>query len=203
MLCDLGFKRYGICSDITTTFPVSGKFTEKQKKIYNLVLDIQRDAISKLKDGAYYRQIQAECYKGIVAGLKDLGLLKGDVEEMHKAGIGLDFMPHSIGHYIGFKVHDVGLQVRIPDDPQGKLNPEKYKQYQSVTREVLMEGMVITVEPGIYFIETLIEQAKKNEAKSKYFNFDKIKEYMEVGGVRIEDNLLITATGSENLSDVS
>lgn len=173
-----------------------------KKDVYNIVLDVQLKAISRLKDGAYYRDIQNDCFKGIIKGLKELGLITGDLEEMHELGIGLSFMPHSIGHYIGFKVHDVGLQKRIYDDPEGKLNPESYKGYSPATQEILKAGMVITVEPGIYFIDTLLKQAKESETKSKYFNFNKIEEYKEVGGVRIEDNFLITKEGYEQLTNV-
>ena len=107
-------------------------------------------------------------------------------------------MPHRLGHYLGFRTHDVGLQRPADKDKSTEYN----KQYLSVDEDILQANMCLTVEPGIYFIESLIEDAKNNEDISNYFDFDLLEHYMSVGGVRIEDDLRITEDGYENFTKV-
>ena len=197
LLCDMGAKKYSICSDITTTFPVNGKFTEKQKQIYNIVLKSQLESIKALKPGKLFSEISKISFIEILKGLKDLKMLKGDIEEMYKKNIHYYFMPHSLSHYIGFKTHDVGFQKRILNDENMVYKPENYKQYTPVTRDVLYPGIVTTIEPGIYFIDIRFDQAKENEEIRGYFDFDIIEGYKCVGGVRIEDDVFVGNEGVE------
>lgn len=151
------------------------------------------------------REVSNRAFRTIVEGLRDLGLLVGEVDELLKNDAGFTFMPHSLGHYIGFKTHDVGLQVH-PDKTKDKTPEEARearKKYEPVNSAVLEAGMVTTDEPGIYFIPYLIEKARNNEKTRHLYNFDRIEEYMCVGGIRIEDCILVTEDGHEYLTRVN
>ena len=193
ILCDMGAQKGGICSDITCTYPINGKFTFKQKQVYEIVLKTQTDAISCLKEGASYKDIQVKAYKTILLGLKELGILLGDVNDMYEKLIHKIFMPHRLGHYIGYRTHDVGLQKKEGADKEDK------KGFYSLDEcESLRAGMTLTVEPGIYFIETLINKSKEEAAKF-YIDYDKLALYTsEIGGIRIEDDLIVTKDGYYN-----
>lgn len=198
VLCDMGGKKDGMCSDITCTYPVNGKFSQNQKDIYNIVLKAQTTSIKMLKPGVAYADIQENSFKVILDGLCKIGILKGNQDEMYNKKIHKIFMPHRLGHYLGFRTHDVGLQRPADKDKSIEYN----KQYLSVDEDILQANMCLTVEPGIYFIESLIEDAKNNEDISNYFDFDLLEHYMSVGGVRIEDDLRITEDGYENFTKV-
>lgn len=105
----MGAKKYNICSDITTTFPINGIFDEKQKQIYEIVLTAQQNAIKKIKPGISYRDITMQSFEDILKGLQEIGLVKGTLEELMKNNVVQYFMPHSLGHYLGYNTHDVGL----------------------------------------------------------------------------------------------
>ena len=149
-----------------------------------------------MKPGASYVDIQTEAFKTILTGLKDLKVLLGDVDEMYDKGVHSLFMPHHLGHYIGYLTHDVGLP-----NVNGKDTEEKKMFVVLHESDSLKEGMAITVEPGIYFIEALIENSKTQETKN-YIDYDVLDGFVkEVGGIRIEDDLLITDSGSYNCTD--
>ena len=198
VLCDMGAKKNGMCSDITCTYPVNGKFTQNQKEIYNIVLEAQTSSIKMLKPGVEYSDIQDNAFRVILKGLTNLGILKGDQKEMFQLKIHKIFMPHRLGHYLGFRTHDVGKPRR-----EKKPNDKEYnKQYLSVDEDILESNMCLTVEPGIYFIDSLIQKAKDDEDMNSYFDFDLLEHYRSVGGVRIEDDLRITNDGYENFTKV-
>lgn len=198
MLMDMGCKLYGYASDITTTFPVNGKFSKKQKEIYDAVLDANLSVQRAMKPGVKWDDMHILAEKVILTHLIKLGLVKDTpIEELIENRIGAIFMPHGLGHFLGIRVHDVGGYL--------KSHPERIQKpgLRSLrTRRSLDKGMAITVEPGCYFIDFTLEQAYKDENKSKYLNKDKLKEYHDVGGVRIEDDVIITENGSENLTFV-
>jgi Xaa-Pro aminopeptidase len=160
--------------------------------------------MGEIRPGVKVSDIGELAFKTLLEGLVNLGLIKGDVNEMLKKNIHYSFMPHSLGHYIGFKTHDVGLQ--ISKDKLKNKDPvkdkEDFKKYDASGSAILEEGMVTTVEPGIYFIQILINKAKNNEETKHFYDFEKIEEYMEVGGVRIEDDVLVTQSGFECLTKV-
>lgn len=199
VLCDMGAKKDGMCSDITCTYPVNGKFGANQKQIYNIVLKAQTTSIEMLKPGVAYSDVQDNSFRVILEGLSNLGILKGDLDKMFQLKVHKTFMPHSLGHYLGFRTHDVGRRRKDlkPDDK------EYNKQYLTITEDTLQPNMCLTVEPGIYFIDSLIQQAKDNTEISHFFDFDLVEHYRKVGGVRIEDDLRITANGYENFTKVS
>ena len=134
----------------------------------------------------------------ILKGLIEMGLLIGDIEAMLEAEIGAVFMPHGLGHLLGIDTHDVGGYV-TGVTPERILRPG----IRSLrTARELTEGMVLTVEPGCYFIASCIDAAKMDERQSKFLNMDELEKFSGFGGVRIEDNVLVTATGIDNFSNV-
>lgn len=198
VLCDMGCKKNGMCSDITCTYPVSGTFSQTQKEIYELVLKAQSTSIAMLRPDVAYGDVQMNAFMVILQGLIDLKLLKGDIQAMYNLKVHKVFMPHHLGHYLGSRTHDVGLQ-RTVFKPEDK---EYNKQYLSIWEDSLKANMCLTVEPGIYFIQTLLDAAKENAEISGFFDFEVIGKYMDVGGVRIEDDLRVTEDGYENFTKV-
>ena len=200
VLCDLGCRSNMYCSDITTTWPVNGKFTDKQKVIYNIVLKVQRDAIGLIKAGASYRDISHQVMKWIVAALIEIGMIKPcEAEEGFTQDqifhLWLCFMPHGLGHYIGLYTHDVGLARK-------KTGSDEYANDSIGSTSAMIAGMVTTVEPGIYFIRPVIEESRSNEKVKDFLVYDKIEEYFSVGGIRIEDVVHVLDGGCEVLTNV-
>jgi Xaa-Pro dipeptidase len=193
-LCDMGIIGNGYCSDVTMTIPISGKFDEKQKEVYNAVLRSQRESMAMAAPGVSFPDMMKKSVLVILEELLKIGIVQGGTaEELRVLGIDRCFLPHSLGHWLGLYTHDVGCCI----------NSDKDNCYVTTAVTVctsLEPGMVITVEPGIYFIRSIIESFKKNEEKAKYINFEKVEEYFYIGGVRIEDDVVITETGYENLS---
>ncbi len=187
-------------SDITRTFPVSGKFTQRQKDIYNIVLDSQLKAIELIKPGVNYKEIHLETAKIIASGLKELGLMKGNVDEAVKAGAHALFYPHGLGHMLGLDVHDMeGLgEGFVGYDEKTQRSDQFGLAYLRLAKE-LHAGFVITVEPGIYFIPQLYKNWKAENKNSEFINYDRVAEYMDFGGIRIEDDVLVTETGNRVL----
>jgi Xaa-Pro aminopeptidase len=182
-------------SDITRTFPVNGKFTKKQKEIYNIVLKSQLKAIDAVKLGVKFFAVHLLTAKVIAEGLKKLGLLKGDVDSAVKAGAHALFFPHGLGHMLGLDVHDMEDlgEDYIGYDEEIKRSDQFGLAYLRFAKE-LQPGYVLTIEPGIYFIPQLIRQWQSENKFKEYINYDKVNEYIDFGGVRIEDNVLVTKT---------
>ena len=186
--------------DITRTFPISAKFTKKQKAIYELVLEMEEKSIKSCKPGVAYKDVHLGAAKILVDGMKALGLMKGDTEEAVAAGAHALFFPHGLGHAIGLDVHDmedlgedlVGYTDEIKRSPQFGLRSLRFG------RE-LAAGHVMTVEPGIYFIPELIDRWESEGKFTNFINYNKLKGYRNFGGIRIEDNILITARGRKVL----
>ncbi len=182
--------------DVTRTFPVGKQFTKQQQEIYELVLDAEEQAIKALKPGTSYRDIHLLSAKIIATGLKELGLMKGDPEEAVAAGAHALFFPHGLGHMIGLDVHDmedlgedlVGYTDAIKRSDQFGLRSLR------LGRE-LEEGFVLTVEPGIYFIPALIDRWQADQQHTDFINYDALQAYRNFGGIRIEDNVLVTGDG--------
>ena len=199
MLTDQGHSFQHYCSDITISFPVNGRFTEKQAAIYNIVLKACRAVHAKLAPGVCWVECHKLAERITLEGLVELGLLTGDVDEMLEKRIGFLFMPHGLGHFIGLDTHDVGGY--LPHTPKRSPLPGLANLR---TSRVMEAGMIITIEPGCYFRDFLLNGEVSEEFYSfdlSYLNREKILEYQaEVSGVRIEDDVLITETGSENLS---
>lgn len=188
-------------SDITRTFPADGKFSNQQKEIYLIVQEMQEAVLKELEPGVNFKDMhKLSAYIGI-KGLKELGLLKGSCEEAVDAGVYGLFYPHGLGHMLGLDVHDM---ESLGEDLVGYNKESKREAEFGITflrlGKKLEPGFSITVEPGIYFIPELFEQWKAEKKHINYINYDKFEKYMNFGGIRIEDNILITKTGSKNLS---
>jgi Xaa-Pro aminopeptidase len=182
-------------SDITRTIPVSGKFSQRQKEIYSIVLNAQEQAIEAVKPGIEFRDIHLLACKVLASGLKDLGLMKGDIEQAVQAGAHTLFFQCGLGHMLGLDVHDMeGLgEEYVGYTDKIKRNPEfGFKSLRLA--KALEPGFVVTVEPGIYFIPELIDRWKASQKNSQFINYDLVETYRDFGGIRIEDDVLVTQT---------
>lgn len=188
--------------DITRTFPVSSSFTAQQKEIYQIVLDAEDQCIHALKPGISFKSIHLQAATIITEGLISLGLMKGDTAEAVEQGAHALFFPHGLGHMIGLDVHDmedlgenlVGYDEQISRSDQFGLNALRLGKK-------LESGFVLTVEPGVYFIPTLIDQWKADKKHNAFICYDKLDGYRDFGGIRIEDNIQITDKGYHILGD--
>ncbi len=188
--------------DITRTIPVSKRFTEKQKEIYNLVLKMEMESIAALRPDVQYREIHLLANKIMLVGMKDLGFLTGDVEEMLNEGVQGLFMPHGLGHQIGLDVHDMeDLGEKYVGYREGLERSTQLGLKSLRLAKELEAGNVLTVEPGIYFIPELIDKWKSENKFTNFINYSKLDSYRDFGGVRIEDNCLVTGTGSKTLGN--
>jgi Xaa-Pro aminopeptidase len=187
-------------SDITRTFPVAGKFTQKQTEIYTVLLSAQLKAIEAVMPGVEYRDVHTLACSQIAAGLNSLGLMKGDVSEAVAAGAHALFMPHGLGHMIGLDVHDM---EDIGEDDVGYTDTIRRSRQFGTSHlrlaRALEPGFVVTVEPGIYFIPDLIDQWKAQGKFENFIDYKKIENYRNFGGIRIEDNVLIHDEGQRVL----
>lgn len=197
-LFDMGANYFGYASDITCSYPVSGKFTEDQKLIYNSVLRANLAVLKSAKPGVSWADLHILAVASLLEDLKKGGILKGDIQEMIKAGVGAIFQPHGLGHLMGLDVHDVGGYLSN--------NPPRPKHIPGVdklrTARILEERMVLTIEPGCYFIDHLLDKALNDDHLSNYFEADVVNRFRGFGGVRIEDDVLITKDGAINLTKV-
>ncbi|MCC5913876.1 MAG: aminopeptidase P family protein [Balneolaceae bacterium] len=195
-LIDAGYECEGYASDVTRTYPANGRFTGDQAAIYQVVLNALNKSIENTKPGVKMEELHLGACRIILHGLKEIGIVKGDVEEMMEKNIFALFFPHGLGHFLGLDTHDVGGY------PKGVERIDRPGiQFLRVRRE-LMPGMVVTIEPGVYFIPALLKPALENEEQAPFLNREKIETLYDFGGVRIEDNLIVTDDGNENLTEV-
>lgn len=187
-------------TDHTRTIPVGGVFSQKQKEIYEIVLKANLRAIELIKPGITYKSIHLECSLVIAEGLKALGLMKGDMKQAVDLGAHALFFPHGLGHMMGLDVHDMEDlgENFVGYDEQIKRSELFGTAYLRLGR-ALQEGFVITVEPGIYFVPALIDLWKEENRFSEFINYDRVEEYRSFGGIRIEDDMLVTTTANRVL----
>lgn len=197
-LCDCGAETINhYCSDNTRTFPVNGKFTQRQLEIYSIVEACHDLALDVAKPGVKYADVHFAICRLMFDRLKELGLAKGDTQEAVAAGAHAMFLPHGLGHMMGMDVHDMENldQINVGFDDETRPNLEQFGTNCLRMGRRLQEGFVVTDEPGIYFIPALIDDWKASGHCAEFLNFDKIETYKDFGGIRIEDDLLITADG--------
>lgn len=189
-------------SDITRTVPVGGKFDPRQREIYEIVLKANVEAIDAIKPGLTYKSIHLLAAEIIAGGLKDLGLMKGDVQEAVHNGAHALFFPHGLGHMMGLDVHDMeGLGENfVGYDEEVKRSDQFGLAFLRLSKR-LETGFVLTVEPGIYFIPALIDQWKRERKLQDFINYDRVESYKDFGGIRIEDDVLVTAPGHRVLGE--
>lgn len=187
-------------SDFTRTYPTSGKFTAKQREIYQIVCDCNEFAFSMTRPGISYREVHLKTMHLMLEELRALDIVRGDVQNMVEAGIAGLFMPHGLGHNMGLDVHDMedyGENYVGYDDDQSR-SPQLGLGSLRMARK-LMPGNVITDEPGIYFIPALIEKWKSEKTDQGFVNYSKLESYYDFGGIRLEDDVLVTADGARRL----
>lgn len=187
-------------SDFTRTYPTSGKFTAKQREIYQIVCDCNDFAFSMTRPGISYREVHLKTMHLMLEELRALDIVRGDVQDMVEAGIAGLFMPHGLGHNMGLDVHDMedyGENYVGYDDDQSR-SPQLGLGSLRMARK-LVPGNVITDEPGIYFIPALIEKWKSEKTDQGFVNYQKLESYYDFGGIRLEDDVLVTADGARRL----
>jgi len=194
LICDAGAEtEMHYASDFTRTFPVNGKFTQQQREIYNIVLAANNNAREATKPGVTYQSVHLLAAKTIAQGLIDLGLMKGNVDEAVKSGAHALFFPHGLGHMMGLDVHDMEDlgENYVGYNDEIKRIDQFGTAYLRMGRK-LEPGFVITNEPGIYFIPALIDLWKNDKTNAAFINFDKVDQYRDFGGIRLEDDILVT-----------
>lgn len=195
-LIDAGAEYHGYVADITRTYPVNGVFTSQQRDLYNLVLSMQAASMEKVKAGAHTEDVHlASCYT-LIDGMRQLGYIKGSTDALMEYNVFALFFPHGIGHFLGLDTHDVGGY------PRGVERIDRPGLKYLRMRRTLEETMVITVEPGIYFVKAILEPAFADASLRPFLHTDRLTPLMNFGGIRIEDNLIVKKEGYENLTKV-
>ena len=198
VLCDAGGETLNnYCSDNTRTMPVNGKFTQRQLEIYSIVEACHDYTLELAKPGVKYADVHFAICRLMFDRLKELGLAKGNTEEAVRAGAHAMFLPHGLGHMMGMDVHDMENldQINVGFDEETRPNLEQFGTNCLRMGRRLEEGFVVTDEPGIYFIPALIDEWKARKHCAEFLNFDKLETYKDFGGIRIEDDVLITKDG--------
>ena len=198
VLCDCGAETINnYCSDNTRTFPVNGKFTDRQLEIYSIVEACHDYVLEVAKPGVKYMDVHFAVCRLMTERLKELGLMKGDVDEAVAAGAHAMFLPHGLGHMMGMDVHDMEAldQINVGFDEETRPRLDQFGTNCLRMGRRLEKGFVVTDEPGIYFIPALIDDWKASGHCAEFLNFDKIETYKDFGGIRIEDDVLITEDG--------
>ena len=201
LLIDAGAEnKMNYCSDFTRTIPVDGKFTDKQRDVYDIVLAANQKAQELARPDVTYTEVHMAAMRVIAEGLQGLGLIKGSIDEAVANGAPALFMPHGLGHQMGLDVHDMeGLGEKFVGYDQMIERSTQFGLAALRMGKTLREGHVITVEPGIYFIPALVKKWKSEHINSAFINFQRVESYLDFGGIRLEDNIVITPKGNRQL----
>jgi Xaa-Pro aminopeptidase len=201
LLCDCGAETsMHYASDLTRTFPVNATFDPRQKEVYEIVLSAHQAAIKALKPGRLFKDVHLLACKTLVDGLKAIGLMKGDSHEAVQAGAHALFFQCGLGHMMGQDVHDMeNLGEQYVGYTDELRQSTEFGLRSLRLGKALEPGFVLTVEPGIYMIPELIDQWQSNHQHIDFINYDKVNTYKDFGGIRMEDDFLITADGSRQL----
>lgn len=192
VLIDAGAESELYASDVTRTWPINGHWTKEARQIYEIVARMQKETMERIRPGVQWEDLHFLAHRILIDEFLKLGLfIDGTAEEIFKSGISNAFYPHGLGHMMGLEVHDTGGKPNYDD-------PNPMVRYLRIRRK-LMAGMVVTVEPGCYFNDFLLAPHVKSH---NYINWSLLEKYKPVGGVRIEDDVLVTPTGFENLTTV-
>jgi Xaa-Pro aminopeptidase len=186
-------------SDITRTFPVSGRFTPEQAEIYEIVLHMQSTAIANASPRLSNRELHLQAARVAADGLKQIGLMQGDSDAAVEAGAHALFFPHGLGHMMGLDVHDMEDLGDIVGYPEGEARSPQFGLSFLRLAKQLAPGFVITIEPGIYFVPALIDKWQGEGLHKDFICYDKVQRLRSFGGIRIEDDVLITETGARVL----
>ena len=189
----------GYAGDLTTTFPVSRTFTEQQKAIYEIMLSAYDAAVSALAPGVNNKDVHFQACRTIFEGMKGLGIMMGDTEEALAAGAHAMVMPHGIGHMMGMDVHDMENLGEVEVGYAGAPKSTQFGLKSLRLARPLEPGFVLTIEPGIYFIPQLMDAWKAEGRHSDFINYDELNKWRDFGGVRNEEDYLITSDGARRL----
>ncbi|KAI5954269.1 pepP [Candida jiufengensis] len=197
VLIDAGAEWDCYASDVTRCFPINGEWTKEHLEIYNLVLKMQEEAYKLMKPGANWEDLHLKAHKVLIEGFLELGIFKKEysIDELFNAKASARFFPHGLGHMLGMNTHDTAGYANYSD-------PDELLCYLRIRRE-LQPNMVVTNEPGCYFSPFLLEETLQNPEKNKFINKDVLDKYWYVGGVRIEDDVLITKDGYEIFTKIT
>jgi Xaa-Pro dipeptidase len=195
-LIDAGAEWHGYAHDVTRTYPVNGTFDSLQAGVYDAVLSAHKNSIDRAKPGVKMEDLHLSAAKDLLQGLKDADLVYGNLDELMEKNVFALFFPHGLGHFMGLDVHDPGGY------PKGVERIDRPGIRFLRARRMLEPGMVVTIEPGCYFIPALLEPAFEDAELRAHLNVAALTKMMSFGGIRIEDNLLITANGYENLTNI-
>ena len=185
----------GYSADLSSTVPVDPEFTPLQREIYNLTLASHDKSISLMKPGVPFKEVYLESARVIVRGFKDMGLMKGDVDSAVENGAHALFFPCGLGHMMGMDVHDMEDLGEVYVGWAGQPKPTQFGIKSLRLGRKLEPGFVLTIEPGIYFIPELIDQWNKEQRNAEFINFERVNEFRSFGGIRNEEDFLITETG--------
>ncbi|WP_107667750.1 aminopeptidase P family protein [Cyanothece sp. BG0011] len=201
ILADVGAETsLGWASDITRTWPVKGQFSSSQRDIYDVVLAAHDACIQKIKPGIEYRDIHLLGAKIIAEGLVNLGILKGHPDTLVEKDAHAVFFPHGIGHLLGLDVHDMEDLGDLAGYEEGRKRSDRFGLGYLRLDRPLKAGMIVTIEPGFYQVPAILNHPKFQEKYNKDINWDKLKQFSDVRGIRIEDDILVTETGAEILT---
>ena len=195
-LIDAGYECNGYASDFTRTYPANGTFTDLQGEIYEAVLEAQKQVIDASKPDVKMEDLHILAARVMMQGLKDADIVEGSIDDLMEEDIFALFFPHGLGHFLGLDTHDVGGY------PKGVERIDRPGIKYLRTRRTLQQGMVLTIEPGVYFVPALLKPALEDDKASKFLNASKLNDMMDFGGVRIEDNIIVTEDGYENMTTV-
>lgn len=195
-LIDAGYECKGYASDFTRTYPANGAFTNTQAEIYEAVLEAQKQVIEAAEPEVKMEDLHILAARVMMQGLKDANIVKGSIDDLMEEDIFALFFPHGLGHFLGLDTHDVGGY------PKGVDRIERPGIKYLRMRRTLQPGMVLTIEPGLYFVPALLKPALEDDKASKFLNASKLNKMMDFGGVRIEDNIIVTEDGCENMTTV-
>jgi len=201
LLVDAGAEsRAGYAADITRTWPVDGRFDARQEAIYSAVLAANRAATAVLSPGVLYSEVHIAAARSLCAGLVDLGLLRGEVDGLVEQGAHAAFFPHGVGHLLGLDVHDMELLGDEVGYEPGAARSSQFGLSFLRLQRAMREGVVVTVEPGIYFVPEVLGDSELRTGLGDSVNWQKAESWLGFGGVRIEDDVLVTSDGHESLS---
>ena len=192
VLVDAGCAIYDYCVDITRTYPSTASISSRHKDLYQLVLRAHAECIAMSRPGVMWRDVHLHAARVITEGLLQLGILKGSLSTLLEKEVSSAFFPHGVGHLVGLRVRDAGHEENI--------NPKIYAGARLRVDIELEENHLITVEPGCYFIASLLNSADIQSKFKEEIVWSEVEKWKDIGGVRIEDNILITKGGNDNLT---
>ncbi|ODV98251.1 hypothetical protein PACTADRAFT_48044 [Pachysolen tannophilus NRRL Y-2460] len=197
VLIDAGAEWSNYSCDVTRCFPIDGKWSKEHREIYDTVLDMQKQAFAQIKPGVLWDDIHILAHKILIKHFLRMGIFKSQFteNEIFESAASVIFFPHGLGHLLGMDTHDVGGLPNYED-------PNPMLRYLRIRRP-LQEGMVVTDEPGVYFSPFLVEEGLKDPKKAEKIDLEIMQKYYEIGGVRIEDDILVTKDGAENLTGIT